>query len=256
MKDKPFILVSNDDGIHSPGILALSQAMSKIGDVVIVAPDKQQSAVSSSLSVYKPLRVEELTLGGIKTYSVDGTPTDTVKLAIYEILERKPDLVVSGINHGANTSINVLYSGTVAAALEGMIAGIPSIAFSLASHDYVSDMTPASEYARIIAKKILHAGVPSGTMINVNIPPVAFEDIKGVKVTHLSNSKWLDKFDKRYDPFNREYFWFAGEYLIYEDDTHDSDDTALAEGFVSLSPIKINFTDKNYLEKLKNIDIF
>jgi len=221
-----------------------------------VAPDKQQSAVSSSLSVSKPLRIKELNLNGIPMYSVDGTPTDTVKLAINHILDKKPDLVVSGINHGANTSINVLYSGTVAAALEGMIAGIPSIAFSLASHDYSSDMSPAADYSEKIARKVIDIGVPQGTMINVNIPSLEYDELKGIKVTHLSNSKWHDKFDKRYDPFNREYYWFAGEYLVYEDNTNDSDDSALSEGFISLSPIKINFTDKKYLELLKKIDIF
>lgn len=256
MNEKPFILVSNDDGYDAPGIKELAKQMKLIGDVAVVAPDRQNSAVSSSLSVAKPLRVKRLIEDDTDIYIVDGTPTDNVKIAIHELLDRKPDLVVTGINHGANTSVNVLYSGTVGAAIEGMIAGIPSIAFSLASHSYKTDLKAAGKYSKIIAEKILKTSVPNGTLLNVNIPAIDEEEIKGIKLTHLSNSKWIDKYDKRYDPFNREYFWFAGEYVIYEDDTDDADDHALTNGFVSVSPIKIEYTDNQYLNKLKNLSIF
>lgn len=256
MSKKPFILVCNDDGYDAPGIIELASRMKNIGDVVIAAPDRQRSAVSSSLSVAKPLRVKKYNKNGIEIYSVDGTPTDTAKLAIHQLLDRKPDLLVSGINHGANTSVNVLYSGTVAAAIEGMLADIPSIAFSLASHSYEADINPAGKYAEIIASQILKTSVPKGTVLNVNIPAIPNDEILGIKITHLSNSKWIDKYDRRYDPFNREYFWFAGEYVIYEDNTEDADDVSLSNGYVSVSPIKFDFSDKHFIEKLKKIAIF
>jgi 5'-nucleotidase len=253
MIDKPLILVSNDDGYDSPGIMELAKSMSKLGDVIIAAPDRQMSAVSSALSVAKPLRVRKMKINDFDVYSVNGTPTDTVKIAVSELLDKKPDLIVSGINHGANTSINVLYSGTVAAAIEGVLLGIPSIAFSISSHDYSADLKYAGEYSTIIAKEIIDNPPDEGTLINVNFPT---EDIKGIKATKLSSAKWNDKYSRRIDPFNREYFWFAGEYFLPENQDETSDDIALKNGFISVTPLKFDFNDYNYLEKLKKYNIF
>ncbi len=253
MNDRPLILVSNDDGYDAPGINVLAEQMSKIGDVVIAAPSVQMSAVSSSLSVSKPLRVRKIELNNRITYVVNGTPTDTVKIALSELLDKKPDLLVSGINHGANTSVNVIYSGTVAAAIEGVLAGIPSIAFSYASHDYSTDLTNAGKYSLEIAQEILNNAPEKGTLINVNIP---MGNINGIKATFLSNAKWDDKYSRRVDPFERLYYWFAGEYNIQEDESDESDDIALRNGFVSVSPLKFDFNDRNYLSKLKKLSIF
>lgn len=253
MNDRPLILVSNDDGYDAPGINVLAEQMSKIGDVVIAAPSVQMSAVSSALSVSKPLRVRKIELNNRITYVVNGTPTDTVKIALSELLDRKPDLLVSGINHGANTSVNVIYSGTVGAAIEGVLAGIPSIAFSFDSHDYASDLSEAGNYSYKIAEEILNHPPDKGTLINVNIPS---KKINGIKATFLSNAKWNDKYSRREDPFKRLYYWFAGEYNIDENESEESDDMAMKNGFVSISPLKLDFNDKNYLSELRKLSIF
>lgn len=253
MDNKPLILVSNDDGYDSPGILELAGRMNEIGDVIIAAPDRQMSAVSSALSVAKPLRVRKMELNGFDVYSLNGTPTDTVKIAVSELLDRKPDLVVSGINHGANTSINVLYSGTVAAAIEGMLLGIPSIAFSIASHDYSTDLKFAGKYSLEIAKSVLESPPPDGTLLNVNFPTGV---INGLKATKLSSAKWKDIYEKRTDPFKRDYYWFAGEYVLPQSSEESTDDITLKNGYASVSPLKFDFNDIYYLEKLEKFNIF
>lgn len=256
MKKNPTILVTNDDGVDSPGILALFDSMNEIGKAIIVAPDRQQSAVSHSLTVSNPLRAFEVKKNGVLMgYSVNGTPTDTAKLALTSLLDEKPDLVISGINHGQNTGINIMYSGTVAAATEGMLLGIPSIAISIASHDYDADITAAAKYAKVIAENILKIDLPKGTMLNVNVPAIDADNIKGMKIVKQSSSIWKDNYEKRSDPFKREYFWFAGEYNIDENDLI-SDDTALLQGYVTITPIKFSYTDENFIKDLKNLNIF
>jgi 5'-nucleotidase len=252
MSNRPLILVTNDDGIDSPGIHALADAMSEIGEVVIAAPDRQQSAVGHSLTVAQPLRITRVNRNKIMAYAINGTPADSVKIALSTLLKRKPDLVISGINHGHNTSINILYSGTVSAATEGMLLGIPSIAISLASYDIMSKCDAAAEYSKIIAKKILDNNpLPNGTLLNVNVPALAIEDIKGIKITRHSNSYWDDYYEKRTDPFGRDYYWFSGIYKI-ANDGNDSDDVAIAEGYVSVTPIHFNFTNNQVLKELNN----
>lgn len=248
------ILVTNDDGIDAPGLFALTKAMSRLGKVHIVAPDRQQSAVGHALSISNPLRVMPFWKNGEKFgLSVNGTPSDCVKLAVSALLNPKPDLVVSGINHGQNTSGNVIYSGTVSAATEGMLLGIPSIAFSIANFSYKADFSSAEEYAYIIAKKVLTYKIPTDTLLNVNIPDLPLEKIKGIKITRQSNSVWEDYYEKREDPFGREYYWFSGNYKIIDDDI-EADDVALLNGYVSITPLHLNFTNFKYMKKLKSFE--
>ncbi len=256
MKDKIKILVTNDDGIDSPGIKALSQAMAKLGDVIVVAPDRQQSAVGHTLTVARPLRVTKVMRNGsLFGYAIDGSPSDCVKIAIHRLLPDKPDLVVSGINHGRNTAINILYSGTVAAATEGMLAGIPSIAISLASHDLSQDTSVAAEYAYLIAKKFVNSNLTPNFLLNVNVPSVPKEHILGIKVAKHSSSYWEDTYEMREDPFGRKYYWFAGEYCT-PDDRLDTDDVALESGYVTITPVHFDFTKYDVLDKLSSFEEF
>lgn len=253
-KKEPLILITNDDGIDAPGIYELAATLKKLGRIFIVAPDKQQSAVSSALTIQRPLKVfERYKDNEFFGYAVDGTPTDCIKLAFFSLLEEKPDLVVSGINHGRNTSINVLYSGTVSGAIEGMLMGVNSIAVSHASHDTKKDLSAATKSVYNIAKEILESNEHSRLLININVPDIDPAEIKGTKVTRLSDSQWIDKFDKRFDPYGNVYYWFTGEYFINDDDP-DCDDNALKAGYISISPLTINFTDYTQLEKLKYLE--
>lgn len=249
--DDRIILISNDDGIDSPGIRAIAEELKTLGRVYVVAPDRQRSAVSSALTIDQALRaLPYKSIDGVDAFAVNGTPADCVKLAICSLLPRKPDIVVSGINLGQNTSINMLYSGTVAAATEGIIFKIPSMAISLADFRADADCIPAAKYGKIIAERMLLGGLPNGVLLNVNVPKLPMAEIKGIKITDYSDSKWIDKYDKRVDPFGREYYWFAGGYQI--NDTRDNaDDVAIANGYVSVSPIKTMFTNSELVSELE-----
>lgn len=244
------ILVSNDDGIYSEGIIALREAMQEVGEVFVYAPHKQQSAVGHAITTHLPLRVNPYYMNGeFFGYAVTGTPADCVKLAVTTHLKEKPDLIVSGINHGSNTAINVIYSGTVSAATEGTILGIPSIAFSLTTYvDF--DFTYSKKVAKIIAEAVLRNGLPPGVLLNVNIPPVTEEQIKGIKVTKQGKSRWNDYFEKRVDPQGREYFWLTGTMSSFEDD-EESDIIAIQNNYVSVTPIQFDLTAYHFLETLK-----
>lgn len=244
------ILVTNDDGIDSPGIKVLSEIASEFGKVTVVAPDRQRSAESSNLTVDKPLRVKEYYHNNeFLGYAIDGTPADCVKLAINNISQEKFDFVFSGINHGKNTSVNVLYSGTVAGAIEGHLAEIPSIAFSMTSHDYNQDFSGARLYIKQIIDKIIKNNDDNKLILNINIPSIKSSDIKGLKVAELSNSKWIDTFEKRVDPFKREYYWFSGSYVI-DEKNQNSDDYLVENGYIVITPLKFNFTNSKKLDKL------
>ncbi len=247
---RPLILITNDDGIDSLGIKQLAESMSKLGEVRVVAPDRQMSAVSSAVTIQNPLRVKKYKINDhILGYAVTGTPADCAKLGINAICERKPDLVISGINHGQNNAINVLYSGTVGGAVEGMLADIPSMAISVGSHDIEFDCETASEYALDLAQKMLNINMPKGTLLNVNVPAVEKDKIKGIKYTSQSTALWRDSYEKRQDPFGREYYWFSGSYEQNMEDTN-TDDYALFNNYVSVTPIKMDFTDKDFLSQL------
>ena len=250
LKRKLNILVCNDDGIDAPGIYVLVQEMKKIGNVTVVAPDKQQSAVGHAITMNYPLRVKEFKKNGkFFGYAVQGTPADCVKLAVRAILKRAPDLIVSGVNHGSNTAISIIYSGTVSAATEGTILGIPSIAVSLTTYALADFRYPA-QLARKLAVLIGKRGLPSGTLLNVNLPPLKQKDIKGVLITRQGKAIWNDTFDLRRDPNNREYYWLTGG-LEKVDTDLEFDEAAVQHNYVSITPIQYDLTDYKMLEVLK-----
>ena len=244
------ILISNDDGIDAPGIYALVQEIRKIAEVTVVAPDRQQSAVGHAITMNYPLRAVPFQKNGVLFgFAVDGTPADAVKLGIKFLVERRPDLVISGINHGANTAINILYSGTVSAATEGMILGIPSIAISVTTHGEV-DFGPAARFAARLALVVVERGLPAGTLLNVNVPAVPEGQIRGVRVTRQGSSLWEDTFEVRRDPANREYFWLTGKMNVTDTDL-ETDQISIREGFISITPIHYHLTDGTQLEVMK-----
>ena len=254
MTSNPLILVTNDDGIYAPGIYALYNAMKKIGDSQVVAPEMEQSAVGHALTISDPLRVGEVErYGDMFGYAVNGTPADCVKLAVKAILNKKPDLVVSGINQGPNTAINVMYSGTVSAATEGTLMGIPSIAFSLASFSN-HDFGFAAEFATHLARKVLGDGLSTGTLLNVNIPAVQKSEIKGVKITRQGKGRYEEYFEKRTDPMNRHYYWLAGKKLQLDIEP-DVDDVAVMDNYIAVTPIQFDLTDYRALKNLQNWEI-
>jgi 5'-nucleotidase len=250
MKKRLNILVCNDDGIDAPGLFTLVQELKRMGNVTVVAPDKQQSAVGHAITMQYPLRVKEFKKNGkFFGYAVQGTPADCVKLAVKALLPKAPDLVVSGVNHGANTAISIIYSGTVSAATEGTILGIPSIAVSLTTYA-PADFRYAAKVARMVAEKVIAKGLPSGTLLNINVPPLPEKDIRGILITRQGKAIWNDTFDHRRDPNNREYYWLTGG--LEEVDTDlKYDQAAIREQYVSVTPIQYDLTDEKMIETLK-----
>lgn len=250
MKNHPKILVTNDDGIYSPGIYALWESLSEIGDVTVVAPSDEKSAASHSITINNLLRVEHIKRDQLfEGYSINGTPADCTKIAIKQILKKKPDLVVSGINRGSNLGNNIMYSGTIAAAAEGSILNIPSIAISLDSHS-AKDWRGAKAITRDISKYVLKNGLPKGVILNVNIPYCEPDEIKGIKITSQGNQYFKDQFEKRVDTSGREYFWIKGK-IIDLDTSIKYDGKAVDMNYASVTPIKFDFTDNSFLNELK-----
>lgn len=241
------ILVSNDDGIDAPGIHALVRELKKLGRVTVVAPDRQQSAVGHAITMNQPLRVKEFRKNGtLFGYAVEGTPADAVKLAVRGLLKKCPDVLVSGINHGANTAISVIYSGTVSAATEGTILGIPSIAVSLATYG-PADFRYAAKFTRRITRMVVERGLPQGTLLNINIPPVPEHRIRGVRVTRQGRAIWDDRFDVRRDPANKQYYWLTGALEDADRDTR-ADHWAVSHNYISVTPIHYELTDCSAME--------
>ncbi len=240
---KPLILISNDDGITSRGIRFLIEIMEKIGDVVIVAPDSPQSGMGHAITIGETLRLQKADLfNGLKSYKCSGTPADCVKLAKHHILQdRQPDLVVSGVNHGPNTSISVLYSGTMSAALEAAIEGMPAIGFSLCDYSSGAQFDHIGPFVEKISKQVLKKGLPKGVALNVNFPPKQNEPIKGVKICRQARAKWQEEFDERVDPHGRTYFWMAGNFVNF-DKGEDNDEWAIANNYVSVVPCLFDLT--------------
>ncbi|MEM4248502.1 MAG: 5'/3'-nucleotidase SurE [Candidatus Nanoarchaeia archaeon] len=242
------ILLTNDDGINAEGLLALYDELSKMADVMVVAPDSERSAVGHGITIYDPLRVKEFYRNGkLIGYSSSGTPADCVKLGVSTLMDSRPDLVISGINAGPNVGVNVLYSGTVSGAMEGALLGIPSMAVSLASwtsHDYAF----AAHEAGILVNDILNLKLPRGTLLNVNIPDLSQKNYAGEKITFQSKVAWTDRYEQRTDPGNRRYYWLNGEPndMLYEE---GSDAKAIQDGYVSITPLHCDMTDWTILEE-------
>ncbi|NQS97213.1 MAG: 5'/3'-nucleotidase SurE [candidate division Zixibacteria bacterium] len=248
---KPLILLSNDDGIFAPGLYALYEQMVKLGEVKVVAPDSEQSAVGHAITLRNPLRAFTwMRFGEPFGTAVIGTPADCIKLALAEFVDRKPDLVVSGINQGANTGVDILYSGTVSAATEGAVNRIPSIAISLTSFTF-KNFQPSADFILKLAQKVLENGLPVGTFLNVNVPPLEEDKIKGYIWTRQGLSRYVERFEKRYDPKGRPYYWMDGD-KKYDENSGCTDDKAIADGFISISPVHYDLTDHNFIEKAKD----
>src|SRR5687767_9420196 len=252
VKEKPVILITNDDGVTAPGIMNLVEAVKDLGKIVVVAPDKPQSGMGHAITIGQPLRLMKIdSIDNIETWSCTGTPVDCVKLAVDKVLHRKPDICLSGINHGANHSINVIYSGTMSAAVEAAIESIPSIGFSLLDYSIEADFSAAKLYARNIVMKMLSTKLDKHTILNVNFPAVEPKLIKGVKLCRQAYAKYEEDFLERDDPHGRKYFWLTGEFVNF-DRGKDTDVWALKNNYVSVVPVQFdltNYTLKTKLEK-------
>ncbi|MCU0354471.1 MAG: 5'/3'-nucleotidase SurE [Cytophagales bacterium] len=253
---KPLILVSNDDGITSRGIRALVETMHQIGKVVVVAPNSPQSGMGHAITIGDTLRLDPsiaFETEGIEAYECSGTPADCVKLAKHHVLkDRRPDLVVSGINHGSNSSISVLYSGTMSAAIEGAIEGLPSIGFSLCDYSLTADFSHCLEHVKKIALQVLESGLPENLALNVNIPAKSQGEIKGIRICRQARAKYTEKFEKRKDPYGRSYFWMAGDFVDL-DQGEDTDIWALANGYISVVPCGFDLTAHHALPVLNRL---
>jgi len=250
-KEKPLILVTNDDGILAPGIRILISVMRTIGEVIVVAPDKPQSATGHAITINNTLYLDKISKenDAITEYSCSGTPVDCVKLAVNEILKRKPDLCVSGVNHGSNSSINVIYSGTMSAAVEAGIEGIPAIGFSLLDYDWNADFEPIKSFIKKITLETISNGLPKGVVLNVNFPKLKEKEIKGIKVCRQAKAMWVEKFDKRKTPFGKDYYWLSGEF-INQDKGEDTDEWALENGYISVVPVQFDLTAHHSIQQL------
>jgi 5'-nucleotidase len=257
-QEKPVILVTNDDGISAPGIRNLVEAVLGLGKIIVVAPDKPQSGMGHAITIGVPLRLHKVNFFDsldVEAYQCTGTPVDCVKLAVDKVLHKKPDLCISGINHGANHSINVIYSGTMSAAVEAAIESIPSIGFSLLDYSLEADFSAARKYARIIVEQMLQGTPEKHTVLNVNIPIATPEEIKGIKICRQAYAKYEEDFLERTDPHGRTYYWLTGEFVNFDEGT-DTDVWALANNYISVVPVQFDLTHyklKAQLEKDWNI---
>ncbi|HAX93248.1 MAG TPA: 5'/3'-nucleotidase SurE [Bacteroidales bacterium] len=246
------ILVTNDDGLYAAGLRTLIEVMEEFGKVVLVSTQESMSGMSMALTVKTPLRVKLLEeTDRRKVYACSGTPTDSIKLAVNQLLERKPDWVVSGINHGSNASVSVLYSGTMAAAIEGCLYGIDSVGFSMSDFSRTADFSICRKFIRIVMLKLTEMTLPKGICLNVNIPSVPENEIKGIKICRQSKGNWKEEFEKRKDPMGRTYYWLTGMFQNQEPEAPDTDEWALANNYVSIVPVSVDMTAHSYIDTLK-----
>lgn len=251
----PNILISNDDGIHAPGIIALIEVAKEFGDVTIVAPDSAQSGMGHAISIGTPLRVYQEDMPfDMKGYAISGTPADCVKIATGVLMDKDPDIILSGINHGENSSVSSIYSGTLSAAREGALQGIPAIGFSLCNYSHEAEMSTAQKIVRIVLKEALSRPLMGGDLLNVNIPDLPMEKIKGIKVSRQAMGRWVEEFDERTDPYGRKYYWLTGNFDL-EDRGEDTDIFALRHGFVSITPMTHDLTAHERISKLNSWEL-
>ena len=250
---KPLILVTNDDSIVAPGIRFLIRIMKEIGEVIVVAPDSPQSAMGHAITINNTLHIDKVHLDQDieHEYSCSGTPVDCVKMAVHEILKRKPDLCVSGVNHGSNSSINVIYSGTMSAAVEAGIEGIPAIGFSHLEYSWETNFEPIKKYIKDITLAVLQNGLPEGVVLNVNFPKTSEKPIQGVKICRQAKAMWVEEFDKRKNPQGKEYYWLTGEF-VNMDEGEDTDEWALKNNYVAVVPVQFDLTAHQAIKTLNN----
>jgi len=248
--NKPLILITNDDGVHAKGIKELIASARSLGKIVVIAPEGPRSGMSSAISSVNPVRLTlEYKEKDLVVYSCSGTPVDCIKLGINEILERKPDIVLSGINHGSNSAICVIYSGTMGAAMEGCILGVPSIGVSLTDRSSRADFSQAAWYGRYVAEKVLEQGLPEGVCLNLNVPNIP--DVKGLKICTQTKGYWAKEFKKARDASGYPIYWLTGVFSNQEPDNEQSDEWALTQGYASLVPIQVDMTAYRLLDRMK-----
>lgn len=251
MNKKPIILVTNDDGIFAPGLKFLVKVASKFGKVIVVAPDKPQSGMGHAITINSSLSINKTNYHDVEIeFSCSGTPVDCVKIAVNHILKKKPDLVLSGINHGSNSSINVIYSGTMSAAIEGALEGTPSIGFSLCDYSNNADFSQSEYFITKIIKNALAHKMPKGICLNVNIPKNKFKKLKGIRIVRQAKGNWIESFEERKDPYGRNYYWLSGEFMNFEPEANDTDEWALKNNYISVVPTHADLTAHNLLNKL------
>ena len=245
------ILITNDDGIAAPGIKALTEVMHELGEIFIIAPDSAQSGMGHAITINSTLELKHIPgfLGTENAYSCTGTPVDCVKMGIHELMKTRPDLCVSGVNHGSNSSINVIYSGTMSAAVEGGIEGIPSIGFSLCDYSWDANFENIKPYIKKIALEVLEKGLPEGVILNVNFPKT--DNIKGIKICRQAKAAWEEEFDKRTNPMGKEYYWLTGKFVNH-DNGEDTDEWALANDYISIVPVHFDLTAYHAIQQLNN----
>lgn len=255
MSEQPLILVTNDDGISAPGITFLAKVASRFGRIIVVAPDKPQSGMGHAITINSTIRIQKTNYHNAEIeYACSGTPVDCVKMAVNNILKKRPDLVLSGINHGSNSSINVIYSGTMSAAIEGALEGTPSIGFSLCDYAMEADFAQAEKFISGIIAESLKSKMPKGVCLNVNIPKLKAADFKGVKVVRQARANWVERFEERKDPYGRDYYWLTGEFVNFEPESLDTDEWALANGYISVVPTQADLTAHSTLLNLKHFE--
>ncbi|MDY0098689.1 MAG: 5'/3'-nucleotidase SurE [Bacteroidales bacterium] len=251
-KDDRLILVTNDDGLYAAGLKTLLEVMEEFGKVVLVSTIESMSGMSQAMTVKTPLRIKILEENERhRIYTCNGTPTDIVKIAVNQLLERTPDWVVSGINHGANASVSVLYSGTMAAALEGCLYGISSVGFSLNNFSRSADFSACKKFVRIVMQKLSEEPLPQGICLNINIPALTEDQIKGIMICRQARGNWKEEFEKRKDPMGKTYYWLTGSFINQEPEATDTDEWALANGYVSVVPVSVDMTAYSYIDRLK-----
>jgi 5'-nucleotidase len=251
-QDDRLILITNDDGLYASGLRTLIEVMEEFGKVVLISTTESMSGMSMALTVKTPLRVKLVEeTDKRRVYICNGTPTDSVKLAVNQLLEKKPAWVVSGINHGANASVSVLYSGTMAAAIEGCLYGITSVGFSLNNFSRSADFSICKKYIRIVMHALDSENLPKGVCLNVNIPSLPENKIKGIKICRQAKGNWKEEFEKRKDPMGKTYYWLTGMFQNQEPEADDTDEWALANGFVSVVPVSVDMTAHWFVDKLK-----
>ncbi|MCD4694940.1 MAG: 5'/3'-nucleotidase SurE [Bacteroidales bacterium] len=247
---KPVILITNDDGVFAPGLRKLIEIAKAIGKVVVVAPDSPMSGMSHAITVKNPLRLKKIAEeDNYLEYSCNGTPVDAMKLGEQVIIREMPDIVLSGINHGSNASVNIVYSGTMAAVIEANIDGIPAIGFSLLDYSHDADFSAVGDYIRTIILNVLKNGLPEGVCLNVNIPAVEKEKIMGIKVCRQAKGRWEEEFDERKDPHNRDYYWLTGAFQNGDADK-DTDSWALANNYISVVPVQFDLTAHKAIKQI------
>jgi len=249
---KPFILISNDDGVHAKGLAELTKAALQFARVMVVAPEKGESGMSHAITMTTPLRVKKIKEAeDLVIYTVNGTPADCIKLSLNRLVDRKPDLILSGVNHGTNSSISVIYSGTLGAAREGCLNGIPSVGLSFLSHDHKTDFSCVNHFLPRIIKAALDNAIAEQTLLNVNFPNIPIEEVKGIKICKQTKGAWKEIYDQRQDPHGGTYYWLTGTFENLEEESEETDEWALANGYISMVPVQIDSTSYPELERLK-----